>query len=576
MTPLKKAAVTPATIGPFLGRTRIAYFSMEIALQPDIPTYSGGLGVLAGDTARGCADLELPVVFVTLISRQGYLRQEIDAEGWQVEHPDPWQPAEHATPLRAKVAIPIAGREVWVRPWLFVLQSTLGYRVPVLLLDTDLDENTPEDRRITDVLYGGDEEYRLKQEMVLGICGVRILQALGFSIHRYHLNEGHAALLALDLLRRHPRPADQIARGELAYDVSQVRESCIFTTHTPVEAGHDRFSYELARKLLPDYMPFDQLKLLTGNEHFNMTRLALNLSGYVNGVATRHAETTLRMFPGHRIHAVTNGVHLATWMHPRIAELFDRHLPLWRVEPEILARTDRLDDDEVWDAHAAAKAEFLKLVADRTGCVMDPEVPVLGFARRMTGYKRPAFLFADLERLLAVHQRTPFQVVIAGKAHPRDETGKHAIHIIHRRIGEMQGRMRAAFLPNYDMALAKHVVAGVDIWLNTPVPPMEASGTSGMKAALNGALNLSVLDGWWVEGCIEGVTGWAISHDSGRAAVEATETDLYDKLEHAVLPTYYHDRARWVWMMKQAMAKIGSYFNTNRMMRRYAAEAYVV
>jgi starch phosphorylase len=571
-------SVTAPTIGPFLSHTRIAYFSMEIAIRPEIKTYSGGLGLLAGDTARSCADLELPVVFVSLVSRKGYLRQEIDAAGRQVEHPDPWEPAQYATPLRAKVAVPIAGREVWVRPWLLVQHSPLGRRVhvPVLLLDTQLEENHPEDRGITDTLYGGDRAYRLKQEMVLGIAGVRILQALGFTIGRYHLNEGHAALLALDLLRRYPRPDGPVAMGEVGHDVAQVREMCIFTTHTPVEAGHDRFPYDLVRKLMPDYMKFEQLKPLAGESDMNMTRLAINLSGYVNGVAVRHAETTVRMFPGYRVRAVTNGVHLGTWAHPRFAALFDRACPAWGIEPETLVRADRLGDAEVWDAHLAAKAELLAAVAARTGCAMDPALPVIGFARRMTGYKRPAFLFADLARLRAIHKTRPFQVVIAGKAHPHDESGKRAIQAIHGHIAELRGEMRVAFLPDYDMALARRMVAGVDVWLNTPVPPMEASGTSGMKAALNGVLNLSVLDGWWVEACMEGVTGWAIGHEGGTGPVEVTEADLYRKLEQVVLPQWYDDRAQWLWMMKQAISKIGSYFNTQRMMRRYAAEAYVV
>ena len=575
MTGSEPSAAAP-TIGPFLSRARIAYFSMEIAIRPEIKTYSGGLGVLAGDTARSCADLELPVVFVSLISRMGYLRQEIDARGRQVEHPDPWDPARFATPLRAKVAIPIAGREVWVRPWLLVPHSPFGrrVRVPVLLLDTQLEENSPEDRGITDTLYGGDQEYRLKQEMVLGIAGVRVLQALGFAIRRYHLNEGHAALLALDLLRRYPRPDGPVVAGGVGHDVQQVREMCIFTTHTPVEAGHDRFSYDLVRKLMPNYMSFEQLKPLAGETDMNMTRLAINLSGYVNGVAVRHAETTLRMFPGYRVRAVTNGVHLGTWVHPRFAALLDHACPAWGIEPETLVRADRLDDAEVWDAHLAAKAELVALVAERTGCAMDPAVPVIGFARRMTGYKRPEFLFGDLARLRAIHKQRPFQVVIAGKAHPRDESGKRAIQAIHGHIAALRGELPVAFLPDYDMALARSMVAGVDVWLNTPVPPMEASGTSGMKAALNGVLNLSVLDGWWVEACIEGVTGWAIGHDGGAGA--ATEADLYYKLEQVVLPQWYDDRAQWVWMMKQAISKIGSYFNTQRMMRRYAAEAYVV
>jgi glycogen phosphorylase len=568
-----KAAAT--TIGPYLGSTDIAYFTMEIALRAEMHTYSGGLGVLAGDTARSCADLELPIVFVSLISRQGYLRQEITASGDQIEHPDPWSPEAFATPLRAKVAVLIEGREVWVRPWLYVLASGPGLDVPVLLLDTDLHENAVEDRRITDTLYGGDQTYRLKQEIVLGIGGLRILQALGFDIRRYHMNEGHAALLALDLLRRYPRPADQVGLNTMRYDVEPVRERCVFTTHTPVEAGHDRFPYPMMEKLLQGYIDTAQVKVISGDDYLNMTRLALNLSDFVNGVASRHAETTTKMFPGYKIRAITNGVHLPTWAHESFHELFTHHFPAWAHEPEAMVRLDQLPDDEVWSAHQAAKADLVRLVGGETGVQLDPAAPILGFARRMTAYKRPDLLFTDMDELLQINARHPFQLVMAGKSHPSDGAGKALIRRIHDHISELKHHIRIAFLPNYNMDLAKTLVSGADVWLNTPEPPLEASGTSGMKAALNGVLNLSVLDGWWVEAAIEGVTGWSIGQDGGPGQARATAQDLYRKLETIVLPLYYNDRARWIWMMKQSISKIACYFNTQRMMRRYAAEAYL-
>ena len=568
-----KAAAT--TIGPYLGSTDIAYFTMEIALRAEMHTYSGGLGVLAGDTARSCADLELPIVFVSLISRQGYLRQEITASGDQIEHPDPWSPEAFATPLRAKVAVLIEGREVWVRPWLYVLASGPGLDVPVLLLDADLHENAVEDRRITDTLYGGDQTYRLKQEIVLGIGGLRILQALGFDIRRYHMNEGHAALLALDLLRRYPRPADQVGLNTMRYDVEPVRERCVFTTHTPVEAGHDRFPYPMMEKLLQGYIDTAQVKVISGDDYLNMTRLALNLSDFVNGVASRHAETTTKMFPGYKIRAITNGVHLPTWAHESFHELFTHHFPAWAHEPEAMVRHDQLPDDEVWSAHQAAKAALVHLVGSETGVQLDPAAPILGFARRMTAYKRPDLLFTDMDELLQINARHPFQLVMAGKSHPSDGAGKALIRRIHDHIGELKHHIRIAFLPNYNMDLAKTLVSGADVWLNTPEPPLEASGTSGMKAALNGVLNLSVLDGWWVEAAIEGVTGWSIGQDGGPGQARATAQDLYRKLESIVLPLYYNDRARWIWMMKQSISKIACYFNTQRMMRRYAAEAYL-
>lgn len=559
---------------PFLQRTSIAYFSMEIALRPEIHTYSGGLGVLAGDTARSCADLALPVVFVSPASRDGYLRQEIRADGTQVEHPDPWLVRDWATPLDAMVAVRIEGRSVWVRPWLYTISCPLGHEIPVLLLDTDLDQNATADREITHRLYGGDEIYRLKQEIVLGIGGARILEALGFEIKTFHLNEGHAALLTLHLLRRHGRQAIAASNG-LLYDTDEVRTRCVFTTHTPIEAGHDRFSYaDVERVLGVDFFDLDQLSLLGGKDRLNMTLLALNLSGFVNGVATRHAETTRRMFPGYRIEAITNGVHAPTWTHPAFAELFEKILPRWAHEPELLTRADQLGDDQVWNAHRKAKTELVALALQQTGIALNAEIPTVGFARRMTGYKRPDLFFSDLDRLRAVNRRSPFQIVLAGKAHPKDGTGKALIREIHRHIRDMSGELPVVFLPNYDMALARTLVAGVDIWLNTPLPPLEASGTSGMKAALNGVLNLSVLDGWWVEACVEGVTGWAIGGD-GTAVGENHAAELYDKLEETVLPLYHQDQARWIWMMKQSIAKVASYFNSQRMMRRYASEAYL-
>ncbi|HUW54726.1 MAG TPA: alpha-glucan family phosphorylase [Rhodanobacter sp.] len=563
-----------ATIGPYLGHTNVAYFSMEIALRAEMHTYSGGLGVLSGDTARASADLELPMVFVTLLFRKGYLRQEIDASGWQVDHDDPWPPEHFATPLRAKVAVVIEGREVWVRPWLYPLESPVGHTIPILLLDTDLPENRPEDRGITDVLYGGDETYRLKQEIVLGIGGLRLLPALGFQITTYHLNEGHAALLALDLLRRHRRPPDQIASGELAYDVSHVRDACIFTTHTPVEAGHDRFSYELFGHLLQGYIALDQVRHLAGEDRLNMTRLALNLSGYINGVAIRHAETTTRMFPGYDIRAVTNGIHVPTWAHPAFAELFNRHSHEWGYSPEVMVCFDQLPGDDVWRAHQRAKAELVELIERTAGVSFSPELPILGFARRFTAYKRPELLFSDIERLKAIHAVNPFQLVMAGKAHPHDGPAKELIHGIHEVIATLAPAIRIAFLPNYEIGIARTVISGADVWLNTPEPPLEASGTSGMKAAINGVLNLSVPDGWWVEACIEGVTGWTIG-DGGGEAHTATAQHLYDKLEQVVLPMYYRDHERWLWMMIQSISKIGCTFNAHRMMRRYAAEAYL-
>jgi starch phosphorylase len=555
-------------LGAFLPQTNIAYFTMELALRVEVHTYAGGLGVLAGDTVRSCADLELPVVFVSLLSRAGYFRQEIDSEGRQIEHPDPWDIERWSRPLPAMIGVRIEERDVWVRPWLYVHKSETGYAVPVLLLDTDLEQNDTRDRNLTHHLYGGDEVYRLKQELLLGIGGTRILEALSFEIGTYHLNEGHAAFATVELLKRFPRRRRQNDQAEWSYDADRVRDLCVFTTHTPVEAGHDRFSYELVSRIGNDLMPLEALKIFGGADRLNMTKLALNLSGFVNGVAQRHAITAREMFPGFDVHAVTNGVHVGTWAHPAFAALYRTHYPQWMHEPEVLVRADHLPDADLWSAHETAKADLCRYVREHTGVELDPKVPIIGFARRMTGYKRPDLLFGDLKRLAAIAEKFPFQLVFSGKAHPADSAGKESLHHIHKAMGELAGRVRVAVLRNYDMSVAQVLVAGADVWLNNPLPPLEASGTSGMKAAVNGGLNLSMLDGWWVEGCIEGVTGWSIE--------DATDAGpLYDKLENVVLPLYYNDHSRWVWMMKQAISKLAGYFNSHRMMRRYAAEAYL-
>jgi glycogen phosphorylase len=559
----------------FTRESRVAYFSMEIALREEIPTYAGGLGILAGDTLRSSADLSLPLVGVSLISRAGYFRQEIDAQGRQVERAAAWDPARWAQPLDAKVAVRIEGRPVWVGGWLYVVESHLGGRAPVILLDTDLDENRREDREITHYLYGGDDEYRFKQEMVLGIGGTRLLHAVGFTVDAYHMNEGHSALLGLELLRRYAHPPSDLHPGESPYDLPRVRELCRFTTHTPVEAGHDRFPHELARRLLSNGPPdesqlleFATLQQLGGNGHLNMTRLALNLSEVVNGVTRRHAEISAQMFPGYQVRAITNGVHPFTWTADGFRALYDRYVPGWCHEPELLTRVDRIPDAAIAAAHAQAKQALIEKVHALCGVALHSKVPILGFARRMTAYKRPELLFSDLERLKAIARDRSFQIVLAGKAHPRDEDGKRLIAALNGYGRALADSVPVVYLPDYDMALARTLVAGADVWVNTPLPPFEASGTSGMKAAFNGVPSLSVLDGWWIEGCLEGVTGWAIDN----------AVTLYDKLEHVVLPLYYgysDDPGGWLKVMKGAIGKNAAYFNSHRMMRRYATESYL-
>jgi starch phosphorylase len=565
----------------FTAEPMIAYFSMEIGVKNDIPTYSGGLGILAGDTIKSAADLELPLVAVTLITRKGYFNQELDSMGWQREKAVDWDPAKYMTLLKEKVKVQIEGRDVYIQAWLYKVISPTGGKVPIIFLDTDLPENASQDRAITDQLYGGDTAYRIKQEVVLGMGGVRMLQALEFHIKKFHMNEGHASFLALELLLRFKRDIESVWDERSVWDLARVRDLCVFTTHTPVEAGHDKFSYPLVKQVLGEIIPFDVLKDLAGKENLNMTLLALSLSKYINGVAKKHGEVSQHMFPGYHIHAITNGVHTFTWTCTDIAKLYDKYIPGWANEPELFVRSGNIPELELWEAHREAKRKLLTYVGTATGVVMDLNVLTIGFARRSTAYKRPHLFFHDIERLLQISEKGRLQIVYAGKAHPHDDNGKRLIQGIHAFKDKLRGRIQIAFLPGYDMDIALKLVSGVDIWLNTPLRPLEASGTSGMKAAHNGVMNFSVLDGWWIEGHIEGFTGWSIggmpTETSAAGSSDAEDaSDLYFKLENLIIPKYYNpDKSGWSRMMKNAISKNAYYFNSHRMMRRYVTEAYI-
>jgi starch phosphorylase len=552
----------------FLERKRIAYFSMEIALTDDIPTYSGGLGVLAGDTIRSSADLKIPLVAVTLISRKGYLKQEITGEGKQIEQSAEWAPSEFMNELPTQVSVPIQGREVKIKAWLYDYQSLAAGIVSILFLDSNVEDNTAEERDITAFLYGGDERYRLKQEIVLGIGGVKMLEASGFQIRKYHMNEGHSSLLTLELLRKN------------GMNLDTVKDLCIFTTHTPVEAGHDKFPYDVVQETIGEIVPLDVLKRLGGQDRLNMTRLALNLSKYVNGVAKRHKEFSLKLFPGHHISAITNGVHSFTWTCESFRGLFDKYLLGWANEPELLVRVAGIPDEEIWRAHMEAKGKLMEFVKQKTNVNLDRDVLTLGFARRATAYKRPNLLFSNLERLGEINRKGRIQAIFAGKAHPRDWSGKQLIEGIYGYIEKLRSVMKIVYLEDYDMRMAAKLTSGVDVWLNTPLPPLEASGTSGMKAAHNGVVNFSVLDGWWIEGCVEDVTGWAIGPSPQESISEDERRireleDLYNKLEYLIIPTFYKKRDDWIRMMEDSIGKVAYYFNSHRMMRRYVTEAYL-
>lgn len=553
----------------------IAYFSMDVAVDSDIPTYSGGLGVLAGDMLRSAADLGIPMVAVSLLHRKGYFDQRLDAQGNQLESPAEWAPENRLIKLPAQVSVSLEGRDVRVAAWQYTFRGIDGYEVPLYFLDTNLPENDQADRGLTDYLYGGDERYRLCQEVILGIAGVAMLRALGFvAIQIFHMNEGHSALATLALMEE--RVGSESERGFSEIDVDAIRRRCVFTTHTPVPAGHDRFHTDLIYQVLGTARAgmLSRLQLLNG--FLNMTELALRFSGYVNGVSMRHGEVSRAMFPNHRIDALTNGVHAVTWTSAPFAALYDRFFPEWRRDNCYLRHAVGIPLTEIRHAHAEMKKELLKQVRWLTGIQLNEKIFTLGFARRATGYKRGDLLFTDLERLKRIAADAgPLQLVYAGKAHPRDESGKAVIRRIFEGAAALANDVRIVYLENYDMALGKLLCSGVDVWLNTPLRPQEASGTSGMKAALNGVPSFSILDGWWVEGHIEGVTGWAIGEAVGEESNSVAEAaSLYDKLESVILPLFYKEPDKFAQVQRSAITLNGSFFNTQRMIWQYLRNAY--
>ena len=578
---------------------------MEIALENAMPSYSGGLGVLAGDTIRAAADIRLPMVAVSLLYREGYFHQRLSDDGAQVEEPVEWSVERFLVEEAPRVSVTLEDRRVELRAWRYTVIGVRGYEVPVYFLDADLSENDPRDRELTGSLYGGDPYYRLSQEVLLGIGGVRMLRALGHTeLMRYHMNEGHAALLTIELLDEECQQAGRSSiKGD---DIEKVRSKCVFTTHTPVPAGHDKFPVEYLTRLFPDQNRlFDQndessvdlIKSILQVEQsypdlqeaakrgasLNMTYLALGLSNYVNGVAKLHGVVSRKMFPNVPIEAITNGVHAATWASPSFRDLFDRHIPSWREDNYSLRGALGLPPEEVWAAHLLAKHDLLEAVRKKTGLRLGPEAFTIGFARRATGYKRADLILNDLDRLRQIAKNVgAFQIVFAGKAHPKDAGGKEIIKRIFKAKRALKKAVPIVFLDDYDLDLGGKLTAGGDLWLNTPQYPLEASGTSGMKAALNAVPSLSILDGWWVEGHIEGVTGWSIGepHRSDPAPDTATNNaadaeSLYSKLENVILPLFYEDRSRYLSVMQHAIAINGSFFNTQRMVQQYITDAYL-
>jgi len=567
----------PVSTKPFSYETlpssgHVAYFSMEIAINPAMPTYSGGLGVLAGDTLRSAADLGVPLIAFTLIHRKGYFQQHLDLTGLQTEEIQPWDPAKFCTEEPARATVAIEGRVVTLRTWRYDLQGSSGHVVPIYLLDTDIEENSGWDRGLTDHLYGGDTNYRLQQEIVLGMGGVRMASALGYRVNVYHMNEGHAALLTMGLLER------QLGGGPLGAateaDIEQVRKSCVFTTHTPVPAGHDRFSMEQTVRILGS----DRTERLEKFGCFrdgllNMTLLALRFSRFANGVALQHAKVSQEMFPEYTINSITNGVHASTWMSEPVQKMLDEYIPQWRLDNLYMRNAIDLPEQKILAAHARSKEALLAEVGSRTGLVFNPRVLTLGFARRAATYKRANLMFTDPERLQKIAEAAGgLQIVYAGKAHPQDEPGKAIVQkVVENAAKYSNGLLKVVYLEDYAWDLGALLTAGVDVWINNPRRPYEASGTSGMKAAMNGVPSLSILDGWWIEGCIENVTGWAIEDG---ATDEEEANAFYDKLESAVVPFYLDAPERWARLMRNTLAFNGSYFNTHRMVKQYTRNAY--
>src|ERR1700736_4046064 len=538
----------------------VAYFSMEIALENSMPTYSGGLGVLAGDTICAAADLRLPLVAVSLLYRKGYFSQRLAEDGTQTEESVEWRVEDFLTEEDVRVSVPLENRRIELRAWRYTVKGVRGFEVPVYFLDADLPSNAERDRSLTGSLYGGDAYYRLCQEVLLGIGGVRILRALGYNdLTRYHMNEGHAALLSLELLGEEAEKAGRTSiRGE---DIEKVRSKCVFTTHTPVPAGHDRFPMEYLTRVFPDQNGFFDLKdassadlmkrVLQAEGDFpdmqeaaragaslNMTYLALSLSTYVNGVAKLHGETSRKMFPQVPIEAITNGVHAATWASPAFQELFDRCLPSWREDNYSLRTALGLPPEEVWASHLLAKHQLFETVRQKTGLSFEPEMFTIGFARRATGKKRADLILSDLDRLRQIAKSAgKFQIVFAGKAHPHDEGGKDIIRRIFQAKKALRKVVPIVFLDEYNLEVGGQITSGVDLCLNPPHFPLDASGTSGMTAPLNGVPSLSILDGWWVEGHIEGITGWSIGESRLSVGIAAPtdgaaeEQCLFGKLE---------------------------------------------
>jgi glycogen phosphorylase len=568
--------LTVPEINPSNYPSPVAYFSMEVGLVSAMPTYSGGLGILAGDTLRAAADMGLPMIGITLLNRKGYFRQHLDKFGNQTESAFNWDPSQFLDPVDVRATVNIEGRQVKIRPWRYQVSGILGHQVSVYYLDTALPENSAWDQTLTDYLYGGDNHYRFCQEIVLGMGGVSILRALGYkNLQAYHMNEGHSALLILSLLEEEMEKQHFCSVTRACAD--DVKELCVFTTHTPIPAAIDQFPLDMVHRVLGEERTTNLVSAACFKDStLNMTFLGLCFSHYVNGVSMRHEEISQDMFPNYPINSITNGVHAVTWTSNPFCQLYDRHIPEWRRDNLYLRYIVSVPEQDIQAAHTLAKMELIAEVEKRSGVKLNKSAFTIGFARRATGYKRASLIFSDLNRLRRMVSTTgPIQIIFGGKAHPRDDGGKEIIRSIFKDAELLKDVIRVVYLEEYDMEIAKFICSGVDLWLNTPQKPQEASGTSGMKAALNGVPSLSILDGWWIEGHVEGVTGWSIGEDWGLESNPERDIDsLYNKLEFVILPLFYGRPLAYAWIMRNSIALNGSYYNTQRMLSQYVKNAY--
>jgi len=549
-------------------KTSVAYFSMEIALDSNIPTYSGGLGVLSGDTLRSAADLEIPMVAVCLCYSSGYFFQLFDSDGRQQEKDIKWNFYYEFEKILHPIKILIQGKEIVISAWKYNVVGQSGHIIPVYLLETDVEENEPWQRDLTHVLYDSTSRFhRIVQEMILGIGGIRLLKSLHYdNLQVYHMNEGHAAFITLELLK------------EFNGNLDKVKEKCVFTTHTPVPAGHDKFDYNLVNDVFRNNLP-SNLKKLGGKNELNMTILAANCSRYINGVSKKHGQVAQEMMPQYKIDYITNGIHLPYWVSEPFDELFTEKWPRWKMRPDFLQNAIELEDLDLFDAHNENKFKLISYQKAHSWNLLDEELITIGFARRFATYKRATLPFHDIDRLGKIC-KDKVQFIFAGKAHPKDQMGKDFIKKIYDNSIYLfdNYRVKVVLMENYNMDLSHLITAGVDVWLNCPDRYREASGTSGMKAALNGVLNFSVLDGWWLEGYKKNrLAGWAIGpDDSDPKAIENNwdrdAESLYTVLENEIIPTWMN-QDEWLWRMKNAIA-LAAYFNTHRMIQDYAEKSW--